>query len=51
MFTKIGKCMWPVISTVVLKLKDFKASGSYIHWIVVISQKWCKTEALLLQTT
>jgi len=40
------KCMWSVISTVLLKLKDFSRSQA-----VVISRKLCKRETLLPQTT
>jgi len=48
----IGKHTWPVNSAVLRKLKDFTRTQSVTYAVeVVVSQKWCKIETLLLQTT
>jgi len=49
--------MWPIISTIVLKLKDFLRlqvlRTQAVTYTVkhVVSWKWCKTDTLFLQTT
>jgi len=40
--------MWPLISTVLLKLKEFSRSQAVMDTVkVVISEKWCKLGTLL----
>ena len=42
------RVMWPVIPTVLLKLKDFSKSQAVTYTVkVVSSRKRCKTETLL----
>jgi len=41
--------MWPVISTVVLKIKDFSRSKAVTYTVkVVISRKRCKIDTLII---
>jgi len=48
---RIGKLTWPVISTVVSKLKDFSRSQAATYTVkVIICRKRCKIETLLLYT-
>jgi len=38
------KCMWPVISFVLSKMKNFSRSQAVMYTVkMVISHKWCKT--------
>ena len=47
----IGKRTWPVISTVVSKMRAFSRSQAVTYTVeVVISRKRCTTETLLPQT-
>jgi len=44
--------MWLIVSTVLLKLKDFSKSQAVTYMVkVVISQKWYNIETLSLQIT
>jgi len=44
-YMRMAECMWPTISTVLLKLKDFWRPQAITDNVkVVISWKWCKTE-------
>jgi len=50
-YTQTGRYTWPVISTVVSKMKDFSRSQAVSYTVkVVISRKRCK-KSMLLETT